>query len=124
MPTEIKYLSTEKVVWVKQSGKITAAEMRENTLEVIRLVKEHGTSRVLSDNTDMVTDAKTTDLFNLPKLYDELGFSKASKVANIMNVATGRKENYQFYETVCRNRGYDIKLFDDQESALKWLKEK
>ncbi|MBU0517873.1 STAS/SEC14 domain-containing protein [bacterium] len=121
MPTEIKYLSGEKIVLIKHSGIISAAELRENTIEAARLVKEHGTTRILADNSDMVTSAKTIDLFELPKIYDELGVSKASKIAIVMNLVDGRKDMYQFYETVCRNRGYDVRLFADEESAMNWL---
>jgi len=121
MPTEIQYLEDKKIVSIKQSGKISAAEMRKTAMEAQKLAIENGTNLVLSDNTEMVTDARTTDLFNLPRLYEELGVSKSSKIAIVMNIVSGRKDYYQFYETVCRNVGYDVKLFNDTEAAEKWL---
>jgi hypothetical protein len=32
-----------------------------------------------------------------------------------------RRNDSQFAETVAANRGYKVKIFDDEESALQWL---
>lgn len=34
-----------------------------------------------------------------------------------------RREVYQFYEDVCRNRGYFVRLFEDEAEAWAWLRE-
>ena len=31
------------------------------------------------------------------------------------------EEEFQFFETVCRNRGLDVRVFAERDEALAWL---
>ena len=51
----------------------------------------------------------------------EQSISRATKMAILFPESESR--DFNFYETVSRNAGYDVMLFPEFDTAMKWLKE-
>jgi hypothetical protein len=66
----------------------------------------------------------TMEIYNLPKkiyqLLDSLGDNKYKIRRAIItkNIA----EDYKFVETVAKNRGQNLEVFEDKLKAIEWLK--
>ena len=57
----------------------------------------------------------------MPHFYDEVKGNRKSKIALILPPTGKIREDVIFYETVCRNRGWAVKAFDDRSEAIEWL---
>ncbi len=56
--------------------------------------------------------------FKRPDVYAGLGFSRDTKAALVWNKLV---KDFLFFENVCVNRGFNVKVFDNHEAALCWL---
>ncbi|MBP7998569.1 MAG: hypothetical protein KA338_04875 [Chloroflexi bacterium] len=121
MQWQMTYDKADGILYVKTSGVLEIESATQMRHEGAAILKQEGCLRCLLDHRDIEADLlQTMDIYNLPKRYGELGLSHALKMAVV--VPAWLKENLQFYEIVCRNNGYSVSLFFDQESALAWLK--
>jgi hypothetical protein len=121
MNWEVSYDEKENILFVKTYGILDVKTNTAMTKECIEMVKEKNCSRWLIDNRKITRQAfGTLDIHSLPTLYDELGFPRHVRLAEV--TLKEYASDFSFYETVCRNRGYMVSVFYDVESALQWLK--
>ena len=70
----------------------------------------------------MKLDATLVDIFNLPtKQYLEEGADRSARVALLLPTPPKEREAVEFYETACRNRGWNVRSFDERPAAIDWL---
>lgn len=79
------------------------------------------TLRVLLDFSSATALVSITELYKLPDIYKDLRAPRLAHLAMVVPADGYRMEVYQFYEDVCVNRGYFVKLFNDTASARDWL---
>jgi hypothetical protein len=115
-----EYLPDLGIVEVKLIGQVTVPELRKVTTEARELSKVNDTILFLVNSSEL-EDIPILDIYFLPKLYDELGFDRRSKIAQIMPEHTDPVQNADFYEDVLVNRGWNIKSFTNREQAIFWL---
>jgi len=60
------------------------------------------------------------DSYTIANNIEKLGLGKGFKVALFDTNEESRKDN-KFTETVATNRGYLVKVFDNEQGALSWL---
>lgn len=61
----------------------------------------------------------TLGVYNRPKKFTEMGVDHSVKIAEVVNPE--HREFFNFLKLVCINRGFRFSIFNDTESALKWL---
>lgn len=111
-----------RFVEVAYVGKTTAQDLKESTSEFITLQKEKGINRFLIDTSEMELAAALVDVYNVPdKQYVEEQADRRGCVAVILPASTKEREAAEFYETVCINRGWDVKNFLERQGAVNWL---
>lgn len=121
MPWETKYASDTATVVVNGSGRLALDDIRGIAKGATDLLQENKASRVLLDCSDAVLDVKIVDVFYLPDCYAKIGVPRNARLALILPKTQQPSGIYEFYETVCRNKGYMCRLFDTQRSAEQWL---
>ena len=83
-------------------------------------MRTHRMTKVLIDHGNIEGVAGTTiDIYDRPTMFILIGILLSIKIAEIINPE--QWEHFQFFETVCRNRGYQLSVFEDKDKALKWL---
>ena len=121
MEWDLSYQPFEKIIYIKTRGRLEINAATQMRNEGVAQIKQHDCKRIQLDHTLLDDSALSTmEIFDLPKIYDSLGISRAVKMALV--VTPIMKTKLRFYETVCRNNGYSVMLFTDRESALQWLK--
>jgi len=66
--------------------------------------------------------ASIIDVFDLcAKQYDNEKLNRQSQIAVILPTSVEGREAAHFYETVCTNRGWSVRLFSERQSAINWL---
>lgn len=122
MPFTYEHNRTLQIVEVWYSGKVTARDLQEATSQLIALEKEPCVNRFLVDAEAAEFSASLADLFNLPtKQYIEEGAERSGRVACLLPTSPKEKQAMEFYETVCRNRGWMVQVFAQRQDAIDWL---
>ena len=121
MPWTIETKDGDQLLEVVYQGRFEAAELRASTIEIVDLLIAKGIQRLVLDCHDAHFDAPTLAVYQLPELYDAKGLSRQVRAAVVKPHDGYHLEIFEFYEDVCRNRGYFVQLFDDAASARSWL---
>ena len=122
VPWEYKHNSTLQIIEVVYSGRITARDLRESTSELIALEKDKGINKFLVDTSAMNLAASLMDVYELPeKQYLDENADRRGLVALLLPISQREKEVARFYETDCKNRGWNVQTFSNRDDAVGWL---
>ena len=106
---------------VTYEGTFEAAQLRDATVEIVDLLIEKDIQRLILDCHDAHFNVPTVAVYQLPELYHAKGLSRQVRAAVVKPHDGYHLEIFEFYEDVCRNRGYFVMLFDDAKAARAWL---
>ena len=123
MPWTVQYVPERVMVVLCASGEISSDDAKAQTAEAIRLLNQHQTNCLLVDYSDALSEVSLPSLYWLPDYSSQLGAPWTARIAVLLPRTRYRLESYQFFELVCKNAGYNVKLFDDKEAAEDWLAE-
>ena len=99
-----------------------AEQLRAATFEIVDTLIAKGILRLVLNCYDAHFNVPTVNVYQLPELYDAKGLSRQVRAAVVRPHDGYHVEIFEFYEDVCRNRGYFVQLFDDADSAYEWLR--
>jgi hypothetical protein len=121
MKWKLTYNRTLSIIELEFRGRNTGQDLRESTSKAIALSKEQGNSRFFVDATKIELAATAFDLYDLPAQYEAEGADRRGRVALVLPKLPKEKKDAEFYETVCNNRGWNVKSFPKPDAAIKWL---
>lgn len=121
MPWEICYVTEQKLILAKNKGHFTIQDFRDEVYAIAQLSEEKQAFSILLDDTKMSSDVSTIDIFSFPSLYEEAGLSKRVKIAVVIPESSRGLADFNFFETVSVNRGYNTKIFFNMADAKAWL---
>lgn len=126
MSYNIKIAEKENYLRVEVSGKRTPGRETQDALEYLSKVMAFSKQKKIFSI--LIIATLTGDLPLLTayevahKPEESFGFDRRFRLASVDLNEASRKEN-RFIETFSGNRGYDIKIFDNEPEALQWLHE-
>ena len=83
---------------------------------------EFGVHRYLVDHLHMTPDLDTLDIFDLPKIHQQLGLGGKVKVAAVYSEYALQKADFELYQMRARNQGiHNLRHFCDMRQAVGWL---
>lgn len=121
MPWQMRYVAEHHTIEGEIIGQITAAELFEGVAESLREGNARGTARYLCDTSAMTGGHSIFDLHALAERLHELGMPLGAREALIIPDQPMQALDPSFWETLTRNRGFEVRSFLDRESALAWL---
>ena len=123
MPWNYDYNPTLEIIEVVYAGRITERDLHESASELIALEKEKGLNQFLIFITDdMEYAGSLTVVHDMPaKKYLEAGADRSGRVALVLPTSPENRKVVQFYETVCKNRGWFVEAFSVPREAICWL---
>jgi len=121
MAWRVKYDPELGIICSVYAGQVSADEFEAGTLETIALAKKHKTNLLLIDDSKLEVAVSTNDIFKMPQFYEDAQAHRGSRWALIQPPEGPGLKALRFYETVCRNRGWLVKLFTDRQAAIDWL---
>ena len=120
MSWEISRLPDLKMIVIKALGKVFLSEVI-NKFKMAPLVSHDDASPgIMVDLSDATPNWADFDIYMMPIFYEELRVNMRSKIAVSLPKAQ-RLSIYLSYESLCRKRGFNIRIFDNRENAVKWL---
>jgi hypothetical protein len=125
MPWTVEYDLELGIVVGRFVGQVTDDDFKEATATAIGRAKANNTNRFLIDDSEWEGGASVLGLFGLPEIYEELEADWTSRAALVLPAAnrTAEMRDAKFYETVCRNRGWNVRVFPQRKEAIEWLTE-
>jgi len=107
-------------LFVRASGVRTSASVAAMTLEVFEAARANRLSKVLVDVRGLRGQLGTVDNVRLvTKVFEKLR-GKWVRQAAIVDEQPPSVRGW-FLETVARNRGFNLRIFADEQAALAWL---
>ncbi len=121
MPWDVSYLPDLNVVMTLYSGTIPAESLREAVRATLALAQDRGSRRFLADCSSLEGGHSILDLYELGKSIEESGVGRDLREAIVLPQLDVAATDVRFWETTCRNRGFDIRVFPTAAEARAWL---
>lgn len=122
MPWAAEYNQILHTIELVYTGGITARDMQESTSKCITMGKDKGTNKFLLNAIAAEFSATLFDIYNIPtqQYFDEEA-DRSGRVAVVLPRSPEAKKAAEFYEIVCTNRGWMVKVFPEHKEAVDWL---
>lgn len=122
MPWNVKLHIEFGLLETVYSGFLTDDDIKTSSIKLLSAAKGSGAFRFLSDLRD-VTDIKVSDLtlYEQPEQWQGFRMKGKNKLAQVVPNLVKIMEAASFYETVCRNRGWNVQTFSQHKEAMSWL---
>jgi hypothetical protein len=123
MSWTISYRKEDGIVFIKTTGIHTPADIRLLVQEALAEAAKHKATRYLVDDREMTPDFRALDIYQLPRIFLDLGAPRESLLATVISAHSTKKEDYKFYQDVADNfGGVSVKIFEESiDAALLWL---
>lgn len=120
----LSYDKTQHLIQYVFEGSILSSEVDLAMKAGAKLCHEHDCYDILIDSSGQES------LDSIMVLYQHAGAGYAKEgieqrrtyIAVVLPKSPQMIADYQFYETVCHNRGWSVQTFDDPKTAIQWLK--
>jgi hypothetical protein len=124
----LRICTESELLRVIATGEFSLEEAERTFLEILDAVARHNTKKVLFDGRELKGDPRTIERFfygefaahAVMRYIIESGVSRAPQFAYVLEEPI--LDPRRFGETVAVNRGMWVKVFDNLEDALGWLR--
>ncbi len=119
MPEEVTVRDDLQVIQVTSCDDVTMEEFTKTLSSILKIRKDRGLTKVFVDGTAVTSYPSTFPVF-------EFGSQVAASLRGmrVAIVATpDKRDESSFFETVARNRGVNVRIFNSPDTALAWLTE-
>jgi hypothetical protein len=123
VPYSVEYLEEPGVVETVYAGALSTVEFKEAVAATADTAAECLCTRFLSDCRELEAgeESPTLDIWALAEFLAQLPPGTLEREALLLPAAAAAGEDIRFYETACRNRGLDVRVFSERDEALAWL---
>jgi len=119
MPTNIKVIQTQDFIRAEPDGTLDLTASCNLLKDLVTELDTAGKYHVLIDTRGADVRLSTNDIFELGVAVAADTLARQNKVALL--VPPEEKVDADFFETVSRNRGANLRTFTDFERAITWL---
>ena len=123
MPWKITFDEQTRVVETTYTGAIGPAELGEVALATIAAGRAHAAKLYLGDCLTLKHAVTLFNIYDLINFYDSLSLERDMREAILLPLAPAAGDALKFYETTAKNRGYNVRVFNNRAEALVWLLE-
>ena len=123
MPYDLSIRKTRDVLQVHVTGKRTLETVSAMAREILEACLREGKPKVLVDVRELAGRLPEEDAYTMAAWrFPELGRRRVLSAAAIVDMAE-YEDQFRYFENVARNRGFNLHIFGDVDSAMKWLGE-
>ena len=113
---------SDGIIYGVASGILNTDEMVQQAKDLIDTAKKENVHRYLFDHRQVVFDFQKYDVFHLSHQLKDLGLTSDDKIAVLLPDDTSFDLWYSSFETSSVFHGNKVKLFNDEDAAVHWLK--
>ena len=120
MPTNIAIIQTRDFIRARPDGALDLDASRKLLVEVVSAIRRAGEHNVLIDTRAAApTRLSTNDLWQLGVAAGTQPAFARARVALL--VPLDKKDDAEFFESVARMEGANVRAFTDFENSISWL---
>ena len=119
MDWEFHYRQEPNYLEVIISGALSHDELNAMAIERWVLLRRFNCRKILFDFTQITNILNTVDIYSRPGQSEHVGVLRTNHSSAV--VPKGYFKEFKFMETVYKNRGFDLNVFDDKEDAINYL---
>jgi hypothetical protein len=123
MAWQTSYLQDLGVVMIVYRGDVSGESLQEALTSSLALAGQHQTTRFLADCGGMGAGHSVVDLYELAKSLESIDLPSDAREAVVLPKDQTAADFVRFWETTCRNRGFNVRVFDAEPEATAWLTE-
>ena len=125
MPWRTSYHQDLRIVESRYEGRLDASQLAEATEATLALARQWGADRFLADCTALEGGHSALDLFGvLERLQSDDELPRGWRNAIVGPSTPDAARDVDFWETLCRNRGLNVRIFAERDAAVTWLLER
>lgn len=117
------FFISNDVIYGIASGVLNTHDMMRQTKELIKKGKEENIRRFLFDHRSVKLDLNEIHAFHFSNQLKELGLNEDDKIAVLLPSNPFFDQWYSSFETSSVFQGNKIKIFNDEDAAVQWLKQ-
>ena len=122
MTLSVRYLEQDGVIETVHAGGVTRRELEEALEKTGAEAARHGCRRILVDLSDQGPAAGPVDIVDAATLLAALPPGTIERQALLLPPRERGASDVEFFETACRNRSLNVRVFSDRDEALGWLR--
>jgi len=115
----VDHLPEYHIILITTGGKITAGNLNQLVLDAKAAADRDNCKLLLLDHRQAQVHLDILEISNRPDELDRLGFPRSCKIAAVYREQ--HFELFRLFETVCVNRGFQVKIFTEFVAARNWL---
>ncbi|HNB54265.1 MAG TPA: hypothetical protein PK530_20130 [Anaerolineales bacterium] len=120
MPWHITYHPDLAIIETCYEGRLPPNELREAVETTVSQGQSLDTQHFLGDCSNLEGGHSIIELYELADLLTTLRPYRFRE-AIILPQLKAVQRDIEFWETICANRGFIVRVFDTREAALAWL---
>ena len=114
------YLPEQRIVIIETQGIADDAGSVEMAKSILKTMQEHSALLCLIDHSAIkAVLGGTVPIYYRPRELREAGIPSNIRIAEVVHPI--HKSHFSFFETVCQNFCINLRVFNDRESAIRWL---
>lgn len=121
MGIKVRYIEEFGVVESTIEETYTKQDIIDSSNQAVALAIEKNANLYLADCTKLIRSRSVVEIYGFGDIYNELHIPLGSRQAVILSTNKRIESNSRFYETATRNKGYDVKVFNNRIEAIAWL---
>ena len=115
-------VEAEGYLHVVGEGPVVLQDVADNVDEGVRLIIDLALPGALVDFSLAMLQMPIVDIFKLPDWFDARKLPRGTRIAVVLPGDPANMYKYLFFDDVSTNRGYQVRLFWESTSALRWLR--
>ena len=108
------------IVEITCKGMVSSNELKTEQAPIFALAEEHNTDMFLLDLTNYESSLSPVDILGGVSSYSDKTTMQI-RIAVVAPISEEARQDAQFYETVCVNRGWNARVFAERQEAIDWL---
>ena len=122
MAVEVRFIDEAGVVEMVYTATTTPEDLDAAMTRAGTLGAEMLTNRYLVDCREVVAAGSAFDILGIAELLASVPPGVIEREAVLLPRDAAAARDFEFFETACRNRGLDVRVFHDRDQALAWVR--
>jgi hypothetical protein len=101
------------------TGPLNQETLKEYSIEVAKTASKYDFMYFLNDLRKANVDFSSIEIINIPGIFHAAGLDLSRKRAIVVSTDLN---NYRLFQTAANTRGFNVKVFNNLNEAMNWLK--
>ncbi len=122
MPWKLEVSGSPAIIEVIYEGVVAPADLEAAFYAALAEGSQRQSLLFLANLASLTGGHSIIDLMDIVSRIEAEGIDRSFREAVLVPPGTPLGQHAEFYETACRNRGFNARVFNDRDEAIAWLR--